>query len=315
MDVIIKISSIIERNLNVCQDQRGKDAIEESFKEYKNREKRMNMNRYEEKKQARIERYRKHAANAEKESVSRSHSASEIAKVFEGGQPILVGHHSEARSRHDQAKIWTNMEKSVEAQKKAGYYESKAMAAENNMAISSDDSEAITKLRARLNKLTEEQKYKKCVNAYYRKHKTCRGCKGVSDKEAKVLDEGMKNTYSWVTAPFPGYELTSINEKIKRTQKRIDALEDRAENPPEGWVFDGGCVEINLEENRVQIFFDRIPSKEFRQFLHREVHFNWSKNNNAWQRQITDEAIKAACRAIEKFSKCQEVKEKRYGKC
>lgn len=76
------------------------------------------MNRYEEKKQARINRYREHAEHAECESVARYQRSNEIAKAFEGGQPILVGHHSEARARRDKKKIWNNMEKSVEAGKR-----------------------------------------------------------------------------------------------------------------------------------------------------------------------------------------------------
>ena len=52
------------------------------------------------------------------------------------------------------------MEKSVEAGKKAEYYEVKAEAAENNQAISSDDPEAIQKLMDKLERLIEEQSYK-----------------------------------------------------------------------------------------------------------------------------------------------------------
>ncbi|WP_080637031.1 MULTISPECIES: DUF3560 domain-containing protein [Lachnospiraceae] len=73
---------------------------------------------------------------------------------------MLVGHHSEARARRDQKKIWDSMEKSVEAGKKAEYYEAKAEAAEHNQAISSDDPEAIQKLMDKLERLIEEQSYK-----------------------------------------------------------------------------------------------------------------------------------------------------------
>lgn len=79
------------------------------------------------------------------------------------------------------------MEKSVEAGKKAEYYEAKAEAAENNQAISSDDPEAIQKLMDKLERLSGEQSYKKRVNAYYRKHKTCKGCDGVTDERAEML--------------------------------------------------------------------------------------------------------------------------------
>ena len=43
------------------------------------------MNRYEEKKQASINRYREHAEHAERESVARYQRSNEIAKAIEGG--------------------------------------------------------------------------------------------------------------------------------------------------------------------------------------------------------------------------------------
>lgn len=257
------------------------------------------MNRYEEKKQARIERYREHAEHAECESVARYQRSNEIAKAFEGGQPILVGHHSEARARRDQKKIWDNMEKSVEAGKKAAYYEAKAEAAENNQAISSDDPEAIRKLSERLEELTEERNYKKRVNAYYRKHKTCKGCEGVSDERAALLDNLADGSFD--KTPFHRYEFTNLSGNINRIKKRIVVLEERKENPPEDWDFTGGRVYMNLEENRVQISFDSIPSQEFRQFLHRNLGFRWSRYHEAWQRQISGVAIRAAHTATERF--------------
>ena len=180
------------------------------------------MNRYEEKKQARIERYREHAEHAECESVARYQRSNEIAKAFEGGQPILVGHHSEARARRDQKKIWDNMEKSVEAGKKAAYYEAKAEAAENNQAISSDDPEAMRKLSEKLEELTEERNYKK------------------RDERAALLDNLADGSFD--KTPFHRYEFTNLSGNINRIKKRIVFLEERKENPPEDWDFTGGRV-------------------------------------------------------------------------
>ena len=61
------------------------------------------------------------------------------------------------------------MGKSVEIGQKADYYRSKAEAAEKNTAISSDDPEAVTKLKSKLEKLQNFQSYMKTVNSYYRK--------------------------------------------------------------------------------------------------------------------------------------------------
>jgi len=72
------------------------------------------------------ERLQNAACNAESKSNSyyeRSHSAVEHIPM---GQPILVGHHSEARHRRDLEKSWSSMSKSVEMSKKAQEYESRA---------------------------------------------------------------------------------------------------------------------------------------------------------------------------------------------
>lgn len=49
----------------------------------------------------------------------------------------------------------------------------------------------------------------------------------------------------------------------------------------------------NSENNRLQIFFDEIPSPEIRQEL-KGQGFRWARSEEAWQRQLTDNAIYAA---------------------
>ena len=72
----------------------------------------------------------------------------------------------------------------MEAGQKADYYRSKAEAAENNSAISSDDPEAVTKLKEKLQQGQDLQSYMKKVNAYYRKNGTMKGFEGISDEKA-----------------------------------------------------------------------------------------------------------------------------------
>lgn len=166
----------------------------------------------------------------------------------------------------------------------------------NSRAISSDDPDAINKLKDKITKLEERQAYMKKVNAYYRKNGTCVGCEGVSDEQAAKLDKSMENAYSWVTAPFPSYELTGNTAEIRRIKGRIKELEQSQEVGYSGWEFEGGTVEVNKEINRLQIFFDEKPDLEQRQILkQRGFHFAPSQNG-AWQRQLNDNAIYAASR-------------------
>ena len=204
------------------------------------------------------------------------------------GQPILVGHHSERGHRKLLERSDRKMEQSIAASEKADYYEHKAKAAENNTAISSDDPAALEKLQAKLARLQEKQAFMKAVNAYYRKHQTCRGCEGVSPELAAELDNSMADAYSWVTAPYPSYALSNNNQEIHRIQERIKQLERNRDVGFQGWEFAGGKVVANAEMNRLQIFFDEIPPAETRKEL-KSRGFHWARSEGAWQRQLTRE--------------------------
>ena len=128
------------------------------------------MNDYEQKKQDRIDRYRERAEKAQAESSAYYKQSHDMASAIPFGQPV----HGAADRRYRE-KIGQKMDKSIEAANKAAYYEAKAEAAERNTAISSDDPDAIEKLREKLEERRTLQTYMKNVNAYYRKYGTCRG--------------------------------------------------------------------------------------------------------------------------------------------
>lgn len=156
--------------------------------------------------------------------------------------------------------------------------------------FASDDPYVIEKLTAKLDFLTKKQDRMKKVNAHYRKMGTFRGIEGISDEAAAHMDE-----QSCGQAPFPAYALTSGNTQIKSVKDRIEQLQKhKSEQKIQGFTFDGGTVEANYEADRLQIFFDEIPSKETREGLgSRGFHFS-RRNGNAWQRQLTRNALSAA---------------------
>ena len=119
------------------------------------------MNDYEERKQARIDRYREKAEKARQQSSQLSHESVSMLEHIPPGQPILVGHHSERGHRKLLERSDRKMEQSIAASEKADYYEHKAKAAENNTAISSDDPAALEKLQAKLARLQEKQAFTK----------------------------------------------------------------------------------------------------------------------------------------------------------
>lgn len=239
---------------------------------------------YEERKERKLERCYEQQEKAVKSSDSAYRNAHNISEHIPMGQPILVGHHSEKNARRDANKIDNYMRKSVDEQSKANYYAEKAASIENNTAIYSDDPKCIEKLEEKISRLKKQQTDMKAINKYYRKNKTCIGCDSLTEEKAKELDDRMKTAYSWETAPFRSYELTSINNKIKEAQKRLTEL-TLLENTDahEDYMFADGCVKENIEINRVQIFFDAIPEESIRGKL-KQNGFRWARTEKAWQK-------------------------------
>ena len=62
-----------------------------------------------------------------------------------------------------------------------------------------------------------------------------------------------------------------------------------------GWEFDGGHVEANRDQGRLQVFFDGKPEADARQQL-KEHGFRWAPSVGAWQRLLNDNAYRAADR-------------------
>ena len=120
---------------------------------------------YEEKKQAKIDRFKKHAETAKNRSAGLFNEADKMASVIPFGQPILVGHHSEKSDRNYRTRIHNKMDKAIEEQHKADYWERRAQIAESNCIISSDDPESITKLTDKLAALQEYRNRLKQLNA------------------------------------------------------------------------------------------------------------------------------------------------------
>ena len=159
--------------------------------------------------------------------------------------------------------------------------------------ISADDPNAVSKLESKLAKLEQAQETMKAVNAYYRKHKTLDGCPHLSPEQIEKLKMSMSGSYRANPKPFESYQLSNNNAEIRRLKNRITALTRRKELGYVGWEFDGGRVEANTADNRLQIFFDEKPDKEIREEL-KGNGFRYAPSTEAWQRQLNDNAIYAA---------------------
>ena len=119
-----------------------------------------------------------------------------------------------------------------------------------NRTISSDDPQAVEKLTAKLEACQKRQEFMKSVNSFYRKNGTAHGCPGVSEETAERMDEAVRTGYSWVTAPFPSYELSNNNAEIRRLKQLIEQLSVSQELCYVGWTVDGGEAVAKTDNNR-----------------------------------------------------------------
>ena len=159
--------------------------------------------------------------------------------------------------------------------------------------ISSDDPDAREKLAAKIAKLQALQETMKAVNAYYNKNNTLEGCTDLTPAQAEKLTASMSRDWRQSPRPFESYQLTNNNANIRRLQQRLEGMKRLAENPLSGWGFDGGRVEANADDNRLQVFFDEKPDEEKRGEMKRNG-FRWAPSAGAWQRQLTRNAVYAA---------------------
>lgn len=74
---------------------------------------------------------------------------------------------------------------------------------------------------------------------------------------------------------------------------RIQSLSVNKEELYTGWEFAEGRAEINVKDNRLQLFFDDKPDGKIRDEL-KANGFRWSPKASAWQRQLNSNAIYAA---------------------
>ena len=161
--------------------------------------------------------------------------------------------------------------------------------------IRQDDPQAIPKLQKKLAGLEKAQETMKAVNAYYRKHGTLDGCPHLSPENLENLKADMASGWHYEKKPFQSWELSNNNAEIRRVRQRIESLTRANEVAYVGWEFDGGHVEANREQGRLQVFFDGKPEADARQQL-KEHGFRWAPSVGAWQRLLNDNAYYASDR-------------------
>lgn len=271
---------------------------------------------FEERREAKRERLEERAEKHAKEAARRFDTAHQIGSMIPFGQPILVGHHSEKRHRRDIDRIDTNMRKGIEAERYSNHLAARAESLGSGRAISSDDPEALDKLRAKLAEMETLQTTMKATNKVVRAFLKA-GCRHDNDAEElaryfeKVAEAGitsqtlarelLKPDFCKRTG-FADYQLTNNNANIRRIRQRIAELEKLDATPTTEREVNG--VIYREEENRVRLIFDGKPSDDVRALL-KSRGFRWSPRAGAWQRQLNNAGRYAAQFVLEKLQALQ----------
>lgn len=255
---------------------------------------------FTERRDNRLEAYKRLAEQNRDKSAEKYQFAKKIGSFIPMGQPILIGHHSERRHRSDLSKIDRAMGASIEADKKAEYFDSRVRSIEKDKTIFSDDPNGLKKLREKLAALQKNQELMKAVN------KIVKSNKSKEEKIALIVSAGLlsESNAAKILEPdfcgrvgFPAYALSNNNGNISNVRKRIEQLEKLESMETTEKEINGVKIVQNIEANRLQIVFPYKPSEELRKEL-KSAGFRWSPSESAWQRHITNAAQWSAERIV-----------------
>jgi len=230
-----------------------------------------------------IEKRKEWAQGRKAEASRRFALADKDGEAFYGGQPILVGHHSEKRARALQDKIHSNGFAGVDNLKMAKHHEEKAegLKAYIDSVIFDDDPDAIEQVEARIAGLEKYHNFMLAVNKICKNKKLDEAGKIVElikldipeDKAGKILHPERE----WQAVGFESFQLTNNGAKIRRYKERLvslnarKVLKERAENSS------GGVIIDNIwNGTRARITFSEKPSREIIDSL-KGAGFRWSK--------------------------------------
>lgn len=255
---------------------------------------------YAERQEEKRERYEARADKARAKAGSLDKQASAAVAGIPMGQPILIGHHSEKRHRSALKRAQDKTFQAIDEHKKSEHYAGKA-AGVGTGGISSDDPEAVVKLREKVAKAEKLREAMKKLNRLYRKHRgdweAIKATGEFSDdlvanakRSMEANDWRITAAVSYEKKPIPGWKLTNLGAGIRRMKKRIEILLANAQiseaEPVEG---DGYRIEEDKADNRIRFYFDEKPSREVCRRM-KQSGFRWSPTAGAWQRMLNPRA-------------------------
>lgn len=160
--------------------------------------------------------------------------------------------------------------------------------------IMAGDADAIERLTEKIADLEAEKESMKALNAYYRKNGTIDDYDGLITNDMQMhLDFVFK--YDFVRGSL--FSTANINQEIKRNKDRLEQIQKAKEAGTTETENEFFKVIENTDIMRLQIIFDGKPEPEIREIL-KSNGFKWAPSQNAWQRQLNNNARYALNRVL-----------------
>lgn len=158
--------------------------------------------------------------------------------------------------------------------------------------IMSDNPDALSLLRAKLDGLENKQEFMKLTNKAFAKFDKNKNLAEFFEQQGIDSDKTKKDILYYIQnhgKPFPQYKLANNNATIKSTKERITKLENYQSLETKEIKIGDIVIVQNTEIMRLQIFFPSKPCAKTIQAL-KSHGFRWSPTQGAWQRQDSNNA-------------------------
>ncbi len=173
--------------------------------------------------------------------------------------------------------------------------------------IKSGDEDAVEKLENKLDELKAMQEKMKVANRAIRLKDTEKGdakLKELGFSEQQIED--LRTPDFCGRLGFPDYALQNNNANIHRVEGRLKSLKAVKEQGTQETECEFFKVVENTDIMRLQLFFEGKPEPEVRDVL-KSNGFKWAPSQNAWQRQLTENAKYALQQVIKKLQEMKGV--------
>ncbi|MBQ4009129.1 MAG: hypothetical protein II604_00320, partial [Bacteroidales bacterium] len=180
----------------------------------------------------------------------------------------------------------------------------------SRQGIKSSDSDALQKLKDKLERMERNQELMKRTNTDFAKVVKEKKTVGEFMQQVSYLSDEMKKEAmygikSWHSKPFPPFQLQNANQEMRRLKQRIaeiSKIKEAGDGEAENLENKHFGVERDTDLMRYKLTFDGIPAPEIRSVI-KKYGARWSPRNMAWLVNLNRNGEYSIKRMIEELDK------------